>query len=224
MAKTVTIDQLSAEDRAALLKQLEQEQKEAAEKVRKDKENYKQLQDDVLGRIVPKLLAFNDEQQAIVKHVYGECEALIEMKKELYDTKSVQDSHTFTAQDGSASVRIGYNTIIGFDGTQSAGIEKVKAYLSSLGGDDEKRQTLSGLLNTFLKEDKDGRLNPQRVKELSDWKDKIHDESFREGITIIEDAQVKVRTTTYVRGWAFLGEDGEERRKVNFNISIEGVS
>lgn len=214
---------LTAEQEEALRQKFLKEEQDKATQREEQKAAYKTLQDKTVETMVPILLAFQNQQVEIVERCFREFNALVELKNHLYKSKSRQDSHTFTHSDGQSSLRIGYNVNLGFDGTETAGIEKVKEYLTSLAEGDEKRKVLSGLLNTFLKTDKDGKLNPTRIKELSDWKDKVKDEKFREGIEIILAAQVKTRSNEYVRGWCYIpGENPElPKRKVKLSISVE---
>jgi len=220
--KQLDINNLSSAEKALLMKQFSAEQK--AEKSRKaaDREALKGLQDELCGKWAQQLVAFGNEQANIVDAVFADTAPLIAIKAALYDVPSdKQDSHTFTSRDGMSSILVGFNTIIGFDGTGSAGIEKVKEYLSSLSEQDSKRAIISKILTVLMKPDKNGSLNPARVTELANLRAEINNELFSDGIDIIIKAQHKTRTSSYVRGWHRFVDDKGKETKVQFSVTAQ---
>lgn len=215
----MTIAELSPSEKAELLKQLAAEQK--SEKERKEKEiaTYKDLQDKAVSAAIPGLVKFSESQKSLVETIFADFGALVALKKDLYTTKETQDSHTFTSRDGMGSITIGYNAIIGFDGTEAAGVQMVKEYISNMSADDDKRKTLGDLLNTFMKTDKNGNLNPTRIAELVNKKAEVNDPLFTNGVDTIVNAQFKTRTSTYVRGWQRIVEEGKPDVKISFSIT-----
>jgi hypothetical protein len=143
------------------------------------------------------------------------------MKAEIYGLeKNAQDSHTSTLADGSASITIGYNVTIGFDGTESAGVEIIKEFISSLATDDENVKRLSKMVNTFLKPNaKTGMLNPSKIIELSKLRDEFNNERFSEGIDIILNAQQRRQNSMYVSGWKFIEHNGLPK-KIEFRFTV----
>lgn len=220
MAKEVSLNDLSADDRRKLMDELKEEQRAAEEKKNGDRAAYKLSQDEFLERHIPRLLELDASQKGVLANIFGEAEALKKLKADVFGKGDEQDSHTFTHSDGCSSFRIGYNTIIAFDGTQDTGISKVKEYIASLGADDARAKSITKALNILLKADKDGNLNPTRVNELSAWKDSENNDLLREGVEIIEKARVNTRTSLYVRGWCKVKDDEAETR-VNFSFTID---
>jgi hypothetical protein len=216
----MTLENLTPEAKRELFKQLEAEQR--ADRLQKEKEieTYKTMQDSMVVEVLPLLVEFADQQKDIVCWTIKNLSALVTLKTDLFKVKDGgQDSHTFTNRDGSGSITIGYNAIIGFDGTETAGVQKVKEYLSTLSGDDEKRQILADLLNTFMKPDRKGNLNPTRIAELCNKKGEIDNPLFSDGIDTIVNAQFKTRTSMFVRGWQLVTKEGEADKKIHFSIS-----
>jgi hypothetical protein len=215
----MTLENLTPEQKAALIEELKAEQINAQKKKEADIESYKGMQDSLVAEFLPSLLGFSKEQKAIISRTFESFNTLITLKKELYNTKESQDSHTFTARDGSGSITVGFNSIIGFDGTETAGVHKVKEFIATLSADDENREILAGLVNTFMKADRKGNLNPTRIAELCNKKSEINDPLFSDGIDTIVRAQFKTRTSMFVKGWQrTIGDDGKEV-KITFSIS-----
>ena len=212
------IKQLTAEPRKALLAELEKEERAAKAAREENIAAYKALVDETVAKLAPELADFGTLQNIKVEETFKAFGEALKLKKELYGYKDDQASHTFTARDGSASIVVGYNEIIGFDGTESAGVQKIRDFIKTLAADDANRQVLANLLETFMKPNKKGELNPTRVAELVAQKDKVDNELFHDGVDIIVNAQFKTRTTTYVKGW-YKRMDGDKELKLEFSIS-----
>lgn len=219
--ENLNIKTLSQSERTALLMALAEEEK--AEKKRKaaDRNTLKVLQDELCHKWLSPSQLLGEQQRSLVDGVFEDASMIITLKNNVYQTREKQDSHTFTARDGSGSITVGYNTVIGFDGTGNAGIQKVKAYLSSLSEKDDNYMKINKILNVLMKPDKNGNLNPARITELANLKAEIDHELFSDGIEIIINAQFKTRTTSYVRGWKRgILENGKEV-KMKFSINAQ---
>ncbi len=215
----VDITKLSPAEQKALIKQLEELQKKEAESKVGKVEEYKTLVDNTIVEMLPRLMDFAKQQQLMVDRSFGDLSALIELKQELWKVKGMQDSNTFTHREGKGSITVGYNTIIAFDGTEGVGVQKIKEFIASLLENDEKRKVLVNLLNTFMKPDKNGNLNPTRITEMQKQEAEINDPLFSEGIEIIVKAQHKSRTSCFVKGWQLVTDEAGKDKKVTFSIS-----
>lgn len=220
-APAVNINTLSADQRKALLADLAAQDKAEKQKRTDDIEAFKNMADDFVYRWINRLVDFASQQTELVDTVTADTKPLIDLKQELYNVKEKQDSHTFTHRDGLGSIRVGYNTIIGYDGTASAGIQKVKQYLASLSEDSVIYTKISKILNVLMKPDKNGNLNPVRATELSNLKADIDDELFSDGVDTIIAAQFKTRTSTYVGGWMLKTLENGKEVKVQFRITAQ---
>lgn len=217
----IDLSTLSAAQLADLQKQIEEKKTATAKQREENIAAYKELVDETVTKLAPQLSEFGQLQAATVVGAFAAFNEALDLKKELYGFKDTQASHTFTTRDGNASITIGHNEIIGFDGTQSAGVSKIKEFITTLTADDENRKVLAGLLETFMKPNKKGELNPTRVAELVAQKDKVKDELFHEGVDIIVNAQFKTRTTTFVKGWYKVKEENGQESKIEFSISTK---
>ncbi len=217
----IDINALTPEQRAELLKQAEEINRQEKAQKEADRKTFKELSADYVLRIVDKIINKHFEVEEIVKFAFAEYEPVKELKAQAYGTKiNEQDSHTSTLEDGSASITIGYNVSIGFDGTESAGVEKIKDFINSLADDSDKVKKLSKMVNTFLKPNaKTGMLNPAKIIELSKLKDEFNDERFNEGLEIIFNAQIRRQNSMYISGWKFVEIDGVPK-KVEFRFTV----
>ncbi len=217
----IDINALTPEQRADLLKQAEEINKQEKAQKEADRKTFKELSADYVLRIVDKIISKHFEVEEIVKFAFAEYEPIKELKAQAYGTRiNEQDSHTSTLEDGSSSITIGYNVSIGFDGTESAGVEKIKDFINSLADESEKVKKLEKMVNTFLKPNaKTGMLNPSKIIELSKLKDEFNDERFNEGLDIIFNAQIRRQNSMYISGWKFVEIDGVPK-KVEFRFTV----
>lgn len=173
------------------IKELEQaalDRKEQAEtSKREERQDYRELVDSEVRDNMTTLKAISLQLEKAKRTVYGNLQTLIAAKKELYDVKENQLSHTFTTRDGQMRIILGSKKLTGWDGTESAGVEKVKGYIRRLAADDAQKG-LVDLVFGLLKPDKQGNLDIRRVMELYQMRDKVADHEFREGIDIIREA------------------------------------
>lgn len=218
---TIKLSDLSQEQ----IKQLTKEAKETAKNERKKKqENYKAFKElgaEFLKRNISPLTELRGVNENVILNVFKDFEPTLAIRKELYG-ESNQDSYTTTLPDGSESITIGFNVAISFDGTEPAGITKIKQYLATLsGGDNNNARKLAASLNLLLKPNgKTGMLKPNVVLQLKALRDEYNDEGFDDGIEIIEKAQIFTRTTQYVRGWSYIEGENGQRKKLTFNFSV----
>lgn len=206
------------------IKALTQEAKENAKNARKKKqENYKTFKElgaEFIKRNITELTDLRGINENVILNVFKDFDPTLAIRKELYGD-SDQDSYTTTLPDGSQSITIGFNVAISFDGTEPAGITKIKQYLATLSGDNSNARKLAASLNVLLKPNgKTGMLKPNVVLQLKALRDEYDDEGFDDGIEIIEKAQIFTRTTQYVRGWSYIDVENGQRKKLTFNFSV----
>ena len=221
MVGKINLSDLSPEARKKLAQQLREQNK--LEKQRRD-ENisaFKKLSEEFVTNNIDPLVHHHEITGALIEKLWNGYKSIKELKADVYGTKiNEQDSHTSTLEDGSASITIGWNVSIGFDGTESAGVEKIKEFISSLSTDDENNKKLSAAVNTFLKPNaKTGMLNPAKIIELSKLKSEFNDERFNDGLDIIFNAQQRRQNSMYVSGWKIVEFEGRPT-KLEFRFTV----
>lgn len=220
--EVIDINQLTAEQRKALADQFAQEQKDMKVKRAQNKELLKNMENDVVMSQIDFFVDKRDDIESRIVKLFADIEPLVELRAECYgNEKRSQDSHTFTLDEGEASIRVGWNVKPSFNGTESEGIVKIKAYMSSLAGESENEQTLMEFLNIALKTDAQGNYDPKKVRELNKMRKKANSELFDEGMDIIDDAMIDVKSSKYVRGYKMVEFESGVFKRVNFNFSID---
>lgn len=217
---TLKLSDLSPEQKKALLAEVAAEEKANIAKKAESKETYKQLSVEFVNRNID---IFAHRQIAIeqdIQKLFKDYEAIIDIKAIAYGEKvREQDTHTSTLPDGSASITIGFNASIGFDGTEKIGVEGIKEYITTLTDDDENTMKLTKMVNILLKPNKVGMLNPSNIIQLNSLRGDLNSEKFNENLDIIEKAQIKIKSTMFVSGWKFIEIDNQ-KKKLEFRFSV----
>ncbi len=216
------VKDLTPEEKAQLMQELAEKQAKEAEQKKANRKAFKQISEQFVLDNIFNLLEHRDATETIIKKLFDDYLSILELKKEAYSTEiEKQESHTSTLSDGSASITIGYNISIGFDGTESEGVKMIKDYLNDLDDNSEKVRKYSKMVNIFLRPNsKTGQLNPAKIIELSALKDELNSHRFTEGLNIIFNAQIRRRTSMYVEGYKMVEVDGEPPKKIKFRFSI----
>lgn len=216
---SIDLSKLTTEELAELKAEIQTKEKKKKDAIKQSRKTYKELSNEYVQRNIDALISHKVVTEDIIKKLFADYNAVKEIKKEIYGDKQ-QDSHTSTLPDGSASITIGYNVTIGFDGTESSGVEKIKNFITSLGADDDNTKKLTKMVNTFLKPNvKTGMLNPSKIIELSKLRDEFNDNEFNDGIDIIFNAQIRRQNSVYVSGWKSIEVDGVPK-KVEFRFTV----
>lgn len=208
---------MTDEQKAALKKQiLEEEAKEKAERKAKV-EGYKSLVDETVIKAMEKVKGISNQITTIKKEVFVDFKSILELKAELYGVKENQQSHTFTTTDGKISITLGYRMLDSFDDTVHAGIEKVKNYIYKTV--QEENTHLLEIVNLLLKKDKNGNLKASRVMELEKIAGNINDTELSEGVQIIKEAWKPQKSKTFIEAY-YKDENGN---KINIPLSMTSV-
>ena len=76
-------------------------------------------------------------------------------------------------------------------------------------------------LNIALKTDSQGNYDPKKVRDLNSMRDRANSDLFNEGMDIINDAMIDIRTSRYARGYKIVDQGDGMIKRVNFNFSID---
>ncbi|OJV19338.1 MAG: hypothetical protein BGO30_07140 [Bacteroidetes bacterium 41-46] len=192
------VKNLTAEERAALKAEIEQQELAEKQKRKDDTEAYKALVDESVKNVFPILAGISEKLAKNKAEIRDKFNKAISMKAELYGIKDQQRSHTFTDVDGQFRVTLGYYTTDNYDDTVEAGIQIVREYLASLAKDSDS-QLLVDTIMKLLSKDQKGTLKASRVLQLQQLADKTGDKRFLEGVQIIRDAYRPIESKTYVK-------------------------
>ncbi len=219
---TIDITKLTPEQKKELTATLEAEVKAEKNKKSENKKILKSLENSVVKEQIDFFIDKRDKIKNQIIELFKNIEPVIEMRAEVFGNKKrEQDTHTFTLDDGSASIKVGWNVGPSFNGTEAEGIVKLRAFMSSLAGESENEELLMKFLNVALKTDVQGNYNPQKVRELDKLRNEANSELFNEGMNIINDAMIDIRTSRFVRGFKMVDFGDGIVKRVNFNFSID---
>lgn len=219
--QNINLESLSAKERQALVQQAKEIVKKEKQAQENNRKAFKEMSVAFVNNHIDWWVHHKEITLQAIESLYKEFNPLLSLKAEAYGVHiNEQDSHTFTLEDGSASITLGYNVTIGFDGTENAGVQKIKNFIGSLASDDENVTKLSKMVNTFLKPNaKTGMLNPAKIIELSKLRDEFNNAEFNDGIEIIFNAQQRRQNSMYVAGFKFVQtEQGPKKIEYRFTV------
>lgn len=199
---TLSLKDLSPEQRAQLLEEAKQEEKRAITAQKEHRKAYKELVNDMVPGLFTELVEISKELSDAKLKVFNAVKDAMELKAEAYDIKENQQSHTFSNDDGTKSIKIGYRVTDGWDDTAQAGIDKVNEFISSL--NTEQDPDKSKLVNTILKllrKDVNGNLKSSRVLELQQIAEEWDSEILTDGITIISNAYKPNKSCYFIEAY-----------------------
>lgn len=180
--------------------QAQKAKKAEEERVKAEREQYKQLVDEEIDASIPILLSISDEIKKSKSQVMDNFKTILQMKSELFKTKVKDDqrSHTFTNSEGNKRISIGVHVTDGYRDTVEDGIAIVKEYISSL-ANDEKTEALVNMVFRLLARDAKGTLKASRIVQLRKVAQDVGDERFLEGVRIIEDSYQPEISKQFIR-------------------------
>lgn len=220
---TIDIAQLTPEQKKALKAELIAANKVERQKRAEDIITFKKLAEDYVINNIDPLVHHHEITECLIEKLWKDYETIRSLKTEIYGTKTAQqDSHTTTLEDGTASITVGWNVTIGFDGTEQEGVKMIMEVIKELSDDedDDKKKKLAKIAETFLKPNsKTKMLNPSKIIELSKLKSDFNDERFDRGLDIIFDAQQRRQNSMYVSGWKFVEVKGMPK-KLEFRFTV----
>lgn len=215
---------LTADQKKAFKALMSQEAKADKEKHSANVSALKELAHEFLANNIDALANRQLDIEQNVAACFKELSTYLQLKADTYGVDKLdQDSHTVTHSDGSCSITIGHNPGITFDGTETAGVQKIMDYITGLSGsdDDENATKLAKAVKFFLKPNlKTGMLNPGRIIQLNQMRADFNSPEFDDGMDIIVDAQNKTKGSSYVMGWQLIDLGENRTRKVEFRFTV----
>lgn len=211
--KTLQLKDLSPKEKAALLKQLNAEQRNEKKARQKHYDAYKANVSKTVDDLFKPLQDCSIAIQKVKQLVYDKTQELLKKKAELYETSVNNHTHTLTNEDGTISITIGYRVVDGWDDTVNDGILKVKKFISKINkgiSENEHVEFLRQTVEQLLSKDAQGNLKASRVLELKKVAEKINNKELQNAIEIIESAFKPKRTKNFV-SVTYKDKEGKER-------------
>lgn len=221
---TFDIKQMSDEQKKKMRLDLQKEEREKKATKQNDISALKELSSNFLNTNIDGLVQRQKEQESLVAGIFENFDTILKLKGQVYGLDRLeQDSHTITNSDGSASITIGYNVGITFDGSETAGVQKIMNYLTAISGsdDNEDMKKMSETVKLLLKPSlKTKMLNPSKIIQLNAMRSTYNSPEFDEGMDIIFNAQIRQKGSTYVSGYKFIKVGDNQNKKVEFRFTV----
>ncbi len=212
----INIKNLTDEEKKQIFKQIKEEEEKKQKQIEEEREEYKKLIDGAVKGDIEKLKELSESIARIKRDIFNNFEEIIGMKRELFDVRDTQRTHTFSLEN--QGITLGYRVIDNFDDTVHAGIEKIKNWVYRL-AEGNKRNEMQSVIDILLKKDKNGNLKASRVLELKQLAEKVNDEGFSDGVKIIEQAYKPTKSSYFIEAY----EKDSTRKKMNIPLTISTV-
>lgn len=214
---TIDIQQLTAEQRADLARQLAEERRLSKEKRAADLQALEDLAKEALPQSMKLLREASQVLEAAKMKVYKDFEIYLKQKIETLGVKSDQRTHTITV--GNESIKLGYRITDGYGENAAYGIAMIHKFLGTLGKDENSKKILS-MTYRLLQRNGKGDLDSKKVLELRQIADKDYpDTDFQRGVELIQ-AEYKPKLSKWFIEATFTDNIGIER---NIPLSITSV-
>lgn len=194
-----TVEMTAEEQEQFAAFKAEQERKARMERRKENRQAYAQIVDEQVQLAIPELMSLSEQIKTVKSTVFSNFRAVLAMKEDVMSlTQAGQHSHTFTTSDGLMRLTLGVNTIDAYRDTVEDGIAMVRKYIESMAKDDNSRALVNAVLR-LLSRDQKGTLKASRVLQLRKMAEDTGDETFIEGVKIIEESYQPSETKQYIR-------------------------
>lgn len=195
--------------------------KEAAARRQTLRKEYTELVDSEIEGAYQVLSLLSEEMAEAKRAVFDNFRAVIEMKTEQLGLGKGDDqyTHTFTNSASSLRITLGNYTIDTYRDTVEEGIRMVTDYIESLAKDEDSSSLVSAVLR-LLSRNKAGQIQAGRVLQLRKLAEESGDESFLDGVKLIEDSYNPQVSKSFVKIEQKNSETGEW---ISVPLSLTGV-
>jgi hypothetical protein len=187
METTVNIKNLSKEERAQLLAELQNEEKQSRIQRR---ETYESLRAELMHSVEERLQTVAADVQSFHDWLQGEVDGFVGVMRD-YGQLRKSDQRSYTITDGDFRLEVASNKVKGFDERADLAAERLIDYLkrymkkSEKGADDPMYQ----MAMTLLERNKAGDLDYKSISKLYELEDKF-DSEYSEIMGLFKEANV----------------------------------
>lgn len=158
---TVSLDSLTSEQRAQLVKEHLASVKAEENARRGNISAYDAIRNETIEELYPKLLEASHRLSAIKTEVFEKTRQLVEMKADLLGRKEVQKSDKFTNSKNTMSITVGYNEVDEWGTGANVAKEYINDWLiNKVAG---VNPIIIKLVEDLLKANKEGNMSLQKV-------------------------------------------------------------
>lgn len=188
----IDLSQMTAEEKKALLAQLNADANESRQAKR---DAYEGLRAEFMHRVEEFLVNVTADVKGFKQWLEKESEGFISVMRDYGQLKNV-DQRNYTITDGDFRLQVASNSVKGFDERADMAAERLVAYLKDYIKKSEKGQKdpMYQLAMTLLERNQRGDLDYKSISKLYELEDKFGDQEYKDIMMLFKESNVVQKT------------------------------
>lgn len=188
----IDLSQMTAEEKKALLAQLNADANESRQAKR---DAYEGLRAEFMHRVEEFLVNVTADVKGFKQWLEKESEGFISVMRDYGQLKNA-DQRNYTITDGDFRLQVASNSVKGFDERADMAAERLVAYLKNYMQKSEKGQEdpMYQLAMTLLKRNQRGDLDYKSISKLYELEDRFGDQEYKDIMTLFKESNVVQKT------------------------------
>lgn len=188
----IDLSQMTAEEKKALLAQLNADANESRQAKR---DAYEGLRAEFMHRVEEFLVNVTADVKGFKQWLEKESEGFISVMRDYGQIKNV-DQRNYTITDGDFRLQVASNSVKGFDERADMAAERLVAYLKDYMQKSEKGQEdpMYQLAMTLLERNQRGDLDYKSISKLYELEDKFGDQEYKDIMMLFKESNVVQKT------------------------------
>ena len=188
----IDLSQMTAEEKKALLAQLNAD---ASESRQAKRDAYEALRAEFMHRVEEFLVNVTADVKGFKGWLEKESEGFISVMRDYGQLKNA-DQRNYTITDGDFHLQVASNNVKGFDERADMAAERLVAYLKDYMKKSEKGQEdpMYQLAMTLLERNQRGDLDYKSISKLYELEDRFGDQEYRDIMTLFKESNVVQKT------------------------------
>lgn len=188
----IDLSQMTAEEKKALLAQLNADANESRQAKR---DAYEGLRAEFMHRVEEFLVNVTADVKGFKQWLEKESEGFISVMRDYGQLKNA-DQRNYTITDGDFRLQVASNSVKGFDERADMAAERLVAYLKNYMHKSEKGQEdpMYQLAMTLLERNQRGDLDYKSISKLYELEDRFGDQEYKDIMTLFKESNVVQKT------------------------------
>lgn len=188
----IDLSQMTAEEKKALLAQLNAD---ASESRQAKRDAYEALRAEFMHRVEEFLVNVTADVKGFKGWLEKESEGFISVMRDYGQLKNA-DQRNYTITDGDFRLQVASNSVKGFDERADMAAERLVAYLKNYIQKSEKGQEdpMYQLAMTLLERNQRGDLDYKSISKLYELEDRFGDQEYKDIMTLFKESNVVQKT------------------------------
>lgn len=188
----IDLSQMTAEEKKALLAQLNADANESRQAKR---DAYEGLRAEFMHRVEEFLVNVTADVKGFKQWLEKESEGFISVMRDYGQLKNA-DQRNYTITDGDFRLQVASNNVKGFDERADMAAERLVAYLKNYMQKSEKGQEdpMYQLAMTLLERNYSGDLDYKSISKLYELEDRFGDQEYKDIMTLFKESNVVQKT------------------------------